>query len=83
MVWGVQGFYYEGASTTSQTIKETKEYWKRKDEEDKEEVVITINADSRQREMLKEGEDNIEKGELQKYYENNKNRYKSFIRFFT
>ena len=24
LVWGVQGFYYEGASTTSHTIKETK-----------------------------------------------------------
>jgi pyruvate kinase len=28
LVWGVQGFYYEGASTTSQTIKETKEILK-------------------------------------------------------
>ncbi len=29
LVWGVQGFYYEGASTTSQTIKDTKEILKK------------------------------------------------------
>lgn len=29
LVWGVQGFYYEGGSTTSQTIEDTKEILKK------------------------------------------------------
>ena len=29
MVWGVQGFYYDGGPTTSQTIEETKQILKK------------------------------------------------------
>ncbi len=42
LVWGVQGFYYEGASTTSQTIKETKEILKKQKHLKKEDVVVNI-----------------------------------------
>jgi pyruvate kinase len=42
LVWGVQGFYYEGASTTSQTIKETKEILKKKKFLKKGDLVINI-----------------------------------------
>lgn len=42
LVWGVQGFYYEGASTTSQTIKETKEILKKQKHLKKGDVVVNI-----------------------------------------
>ena len=42
LVWGVQGFYYEGASTTSQTIKETKEILKNKKHLRKGDIVVNI-----------------------------------------
>ena len=42
LVWGVQGFYYEGASTTSQTIKETKEILKKHKCLRKGDLVINI-----------------------------------------
>ena len=42
LVWGVQGFYYEGASTTSQTIKETKEILKKKKHLKKGDLVVNI-----------------------------------------
>ena len=42
LVWGVQSFYYEGASTTSQTIKETKEILKKQKHLKKRDVVINI-----------------------------------------
>jgi pyruvate kinase len=42
LVWGVQGFYYEGASTTSQTIKETKEILKQKKYLNKGDNVVNI-----------------------------------------
>ncbi len=42
LVWGVQGFYYEGASTTSQTIKEIKEILKNNKYLKKGEIVINI-----------------------------------------
>jgi pyruvate kinase len=42
LVWGVQGFYYEGASTTSQTIKESKEVLKKQKHLKKGDVVVNI-----------------------------------------
>ncbi len=42
LVWGVQGFYYEGASTTSQTIKETKEILKKQKHLKKGDLVVNI-----------------------------------------
>ena len=42
LVWGVQGFYYEGASTTSQTIKETKEILKKQKYLKKRDLVVNI-----------------------------------------
>ena len=42
LVWGVKGFYYEGASTTSQTIKETKEILKKQKLLRKKDVVVNI-----------------------------------------
>ena len=42
LVWGVQGFYYEGASTTSQTIKETKEILKKQKYLRKGDLVVNI-----------------------------------------
>ena len=42
LVWGVQGFYYEGASTTSQTIKETKEILKKQKYLRKGDIVVNI-----------------------------------------
>ena len=42
LVWGVQGFYYEGASTTSQTIKETKEILKKHKYLRKGDLVVNI-----------------------------------------
>ena len=42
LVWGVQGFYYEGASTTSQTIKETKEILKQQKFLRKGDLVVNI-----------------------------------------
>ena len=42
LVWGVQGFYYEGASTTSQTIKETKEILKKQKYLKKGDLVVNI-----------------------------------------
>ena len=42
LVWGVQGFYYDGASTTSQTIKETKEILKKHKYLKKRDVVVNI-----------------------------------------
>ena len=42
LVWGVQGFYYEGASTTSQTIKETKEILKKQKHLKKGDIVVNI-----------------------------------------
>ena len=42
LVWGVQGFYYEGASTTSQTIRETKEILKKQKHLKRGEVVVNI-----------------------------------------
>lgn len=42
LVWGVQGFYYEGASTTSQTIKETKKVLKKQGRLKKGDFVVNI-----------------------------------------
>ncbi len=42
LVWGVEGFYYEGASTTSQTIKETKEVLKKSKRLRKGDLVVNI-----------------------------------------
>ena len=42
LVWGVQGFYYEGASTTSQTITETKEILKKLKHLRKGQTVVNI-----------------------------------------
>ena len=42
LVWGVQGFYYEGASTTSQTIRETKEILKQQKLLRKGDLVVNI-----------------------------------------
>jgi pyruvate kinase len=42
LVWGVQGFYYEGASTTSQTIKEIKEILKKQKHLKKGQIVVNI-----------------------------------------
>tara|TARA_B100001250_G_C19814576_1_gene797613 strand:+ start:4187 stop:5599 length:1413 start_codon:yes stop_codon:yes gene_type:complete len=42
LVWGVQGFYYEGASTTSQTIKDTKEILKKQKYLKKGDRVVNI-----------------------------------------
>lgn len=42
LVWGVQGFYYEGASTTSQTIKDTKEVLKKQKHLKKGDLVVNI-----------------------------------------
>lgn len=42
LVWGVQGFYYEGASTTSQTIKDTKEILKKHKYLKKGDTVVNI-----------------------------------------
>lgn len=42
LVWGVQGFYYEGSSTTSQTIKDTKEILKKQKYLKKGETVVNI-----------------------------------------
>lgn len=42
LVWGVQGFYYEGSSTTSQTIKETKEILKKQKYLKTGQVVVNI-----------------------------------------
>mgnify|MGYP001454894398 CR=1 FL=1 len=42
LVWGVQGFYYEGGSTTSQTIKETKEILKKQKHLKKGDIAVNI-----------------------------------------
>lgn len=42
LVWGVQGFYYEGSSTTSQTIKDTKEILKKQKHLKKGDIVVNI-----------------------------------------
>ncbi len=42
LVWGVQGFYYEGASTTSKTINDTKEILKNKKLVRKRDIVVNI-----------------------------------------
>lgn len=42
LVWGVQGFYYEGASTTSETINETKKILKQKKHLKKGDLVVNI-----------------------------------------
>ena len=42
LVWGVQGFYYEGASTTSATIKETKNILKKLKYLKKDDLVINL-----------------------------------------
>ena len=42
LVWGVQGFYYEGASTTSETINETKNMLKKQKFLRKGDLVVNI-----------------------------------------
>ena len=42
LVWGVKGFYYEGASTTSQTIDETKKILKKEKYLKKGDLVVNI-----------------------------------------
>ena len=42
LVWGVQGFYYDGASTTSKTIEETKQLLRLKKHLKKGDLVVNI-----------------------------------------
>ena len=42
LVWGVKGFYYEGASTTSQTIDETKKFLKKEKYLKKGDLVVNV-----------------------------------------
>jgi len=42
LVWGVKGFYYEGASTTSQTIDETKKILKKEKYLKKGDLVVNV-----------------------------------------
>ena len=42
LVWGVQGFYYEGGSTTSQSIDDTKKLLKTQKHLKKGDVVVNI-----------------------------------------
>ena len=42
LVWGVQGFYYEGGATTSQSIEDTKKLLKTQKHLKKGDVVVNI-----------------------------------------